>query len=106
MWRETNMYGVLRNDNNEYKLYPHIEIECTEGEIEVTTYEPHAVTHKYNTDTEIVIRNETNKQQVIRSTGVIGPRSKSDLTILCIRPGRTKETMNKDRQDNEKDATK
>lgn len=106
MWRETNMYGVLRNENNEYKLYPHIEIECAEGEIEVTTYEPHAVTHKYTTDTDIVIRNETKKHQVVRSTGVIGPRSKSDLTILCIRPGRENKTIQKDRQDNEKDATK
>ena len=87
MWKTTNIEGVYMN-NNEYRLDPHVEIECSEGDIEVTTYEPQPVLHKYNIQEDVIVRNDTNFRQYVKSSGMIGPRSKNELPIMSIRQGK------------------
>ena len=87
MWKTTNIEGVYMN-NNEYRLDPHVEIECSEGDIEVTTYEPQPVLHKYNIQEDVIVRNDTNFRQYVKSSGMIGPRSKMNIPIMSIRQGK------------------
>ena len=89
MWKTTNIEGVYMNIRyNEYRLDPHVEIECSEGDIEVTTYEPQPIHHKYNIQEDVIVRNDTNFRQYVKSSGMIGPRSKSELPIMSIRQGK------------------
>ena len=87
MWKTTNIEGVYMH-NNEYRLDPHVEIECSEGDIEVTTYEPQPVLHKYNIQEDVIVRNDTNFRQYVKSSGMIGPRSKINIPIMSIRQGK------------------
>ena len=87
MWKTTNIEGVYMY-NNEYRLDPHVEIECSEGDIEITTREPHAVLHKYNISEDVIIRNDTNFKQYVKSSGMISPRSKTNIREFSIRQGK------------------
>ncbi|AGE60364.1 hypothetical protein I899_gp030 [Pelagibacter phage HTVC008M] len=73
---------------NQYRLDPHVEIECSEGDIEVTTYEPQPIYHKYNIQEDVIVRNDTNFRQYVKSSGMIGPRSKINIPIMSIRQGK------------------
>jgi len=96
MWTQTNIEGVYMK-GNEYRLDPHVEVEVSEGVLECTTYEPKPIHHKYDIVNDVIVRNDTRSKQYITSTGMIGPRSKSDLTILSIRSGRRSMRERKDR---------
>ena len=87
MWKTTNIEGVYMNAN-QYRLDTHVEIECSEGDIEVTTYEPQPILHKYNIQEDVIVRNDTNFRQYVKSSGMIGPRSKINIPIMSIRQGK------------------
>jgi len=69
----TNIQGVDRHDNI-LRLHKDAEIELSDGDITITTYELNEVLHNVTVIAPTVIRNETNRIHYIQlSDNMISP---------------------------------
>ena len=90
MWIKTNIDGVYKQ-GCVYRLDPHVRIEISEGKVCIPTYNPNRVEHEYIIQNDIAVYNDTNFKQFITSTGMVSPRSKTDITVYSIRQGKENE---------------
>ena len=97
MWIKTNIDGVYKQ-GCVYRLDPHVRIEISEGKVCIPTYNPNRVENEYIIQNDIAVYNDTNFKQFITSTGMVSPRSKTDITVYSIRQG--KENERRDYGDN------
>ena len=86
MWIKTNIDGVYKQ-GCVYRLDPHVRIEISEGKVCIPTYNPNRVENEYIIQNDIAVYNDTNFKQFITSTGMVSPRSKTDITVYSIRQG-------------------
>ena len=89
MWIKTNIDGVYKQ-GCVYRLDPHVRIEISEGKVCIPTYNPNRVENEYIIQNDIAVYNDTNFKQFITSTGMVSPRSKTDITVYSIRQGSVK----------------
>ena len=87
MWIKTNIDGVYKQ-GCVYRLDPHVRIEISEGKVCIPTYNPNRVENEYIIQNDIAVYNDTNFKQFITSTGMVSPRSKSNLQTYSIRQGK------------------
>ena len=90
MWIKTNIDGVYKL-GCVYRLDPHVRIEISEGKVCIPTYNPNRVENEYIIQNDIAVYNDTNFKQFITSTGMVSPRSKTDITVYSIRQGKENE---------------
>ena len=90
MWIKTNIEGVYKQ-GCVYRLDPHVRIEISEGKVCIPTYNPNRVENEYIIQNDIAVYNDTNFKQFITSTGMVSPRSKTDITVYSIRQGKENE---------------
>ena len=90
MWIKTNIDGVYKQ-GCVYRLDPHVRIEISEGKVCIPTYNPNRVENEYIIQNDIAEYNDTNFKQFITSTGMVSPRSKTDITVYSIRQGKENE---------------
>ena len=90
MWIKTNIDGVYKQ-GCVYRLDPHVRIEISEGKVCIPTYNPNRVENEYIIQNDIAVCNETNFKQFITHTGMVSPRSKTDITVYSIRQGKENE---------------
>jgi|TARA_B100000519_G_scaffold25483_1_gene17749 hypothetical protein len=90
MWIKTNIDGVYKQ-GCVYRLDPHVRIEISEGKVCIPTYNPNRVENEYIIQNDIAVYNDTNFKQFITSTGMVSPRSKTDITVYSIRQGKENE---------------
>ena len=90
MWIKTNIDGVYKQ-GCVYRLDPHVRIEISEGKVCIPTYNPNSVENEYIIQNDIAVYNDTNFKQFITSTGMVSPRSKTDITVYSIRQGKENE---------------
>ena len=90
MWIKTNIDGVYKQ-GCVYRLDPHVKIEISEGKVCIPTYNPNRVENEYIIQNDIAVYNDTNFKQFITSTGMVSPRSKTDITVYSIRQGKENE---------------
>ena len=90
MWIKTNIDGVYKQ-GCVYRLDPHVRVEISEGKVCIPTYNPNRVENEYIIQNDIAVYNDTNFKQFITSTGMVSPRSKTDITVYSIRQGKENE---------------
>ena len=90
MWIKTNIDGVYKQ-GCVYRLDPHVRIEISEGKVCIPTYNPNRVENEYIIQNDIAVYNDTTFKQFITSTGMVSPRSKTDITVYSIRQGKENE---------------
>ena len=90
MWIKTNIEGVYKQ-GCVYRLDPHVRIEISEGKVCIPTYNPNRVENEYIIQNDIAVYNDTNFKQFITYTGMVSPRSKTDITVYSIRQGKENE---------------
>ena len=86
MWIKTNIDGVYKQ-GCVYRLDPHVRIEISEGKVCIPTYNPNRVENEYIIQNDIAVYNDTNFKQYVTHTGMISPRSKTNLQTYSIRQG-------------------